>query len=160
MATTSHHHAPAAHVPVRRRRAPLRIAGAVAAGLVVATAVGASAANLGAVTNPSLGATTAVVGSCDTDGVTVAYTNGYSATNGEYNVSNLKVTGIAAACSGLTMNVTLTGTGNSVVKELTAIPLDATNTGAAPTAPVNSLLTGALAPARLVTGVAIVISAV
>lgn len=77
------------------------------AGVVAFSAVAASAATLGGLDGKQLGADSAVVGSCDTDGVDLAYTTSYSATAGEYQVSGVTVTGIAAACSGQSLSVTL-----------------------------------------------------
>src|SRR5207342_968809 len=76
----------------KRRR---RIAAAIIAGAATLGVVGASAASLGGITSNSLGADTAVVGSCDLDGVTLAYTNSYDATLGRYQTTAVNVTGIA-----------------------------------------------------------------
>ena len=59
----------------RRRR---RIAVAVIAGVGTFGVIGASAASLGGITGSSLGADAAVIGSCDTDGVSLTYTNTYA----------------------------------------------------------------------------------
>jgi uncharacterized membrane protein (DUF4010 family) len=74
----------------------------------------ASAATIGTVTDAGLGAGNAVVAACDTDGVTVGYTTAYTSNVG-YTVSQVNITGIAAACDNKAVKVTLTkanGTGN------------------------------------------------
>jgi hypothetical protein len=92
----------------RRRRAT---------GLVVAvlafTAVMASAASLGGVSAGSLGADTAVIASCDTDGVTLAY-GGYSLSGNAYRVGSVAVGSINAACNGKAIRVSLTDGTNSL----------------------------------------------
>ena len=59
----------------------------------------ASAASLGGITSSSYGADVGVVSSCDTDGVTVAFTNSYDASLGRYQTTAVTVSGIAAACA-------------------------------------------------------------
>ena len=93
--------------PNRRKR----IAASVIAGIAALGVVGASAASLGGITSNSLGADTAVVGSCDTDGVTLTYTNAYDATLGRYQTTSVGVTGIAAACAGKSLSLTLKDSG-------------------------------------------------
>ena len=53
------------------------------------------------------GADVGVVSSCDTDGVTVAFTNGYDATLGRYQTTAVTVSGIAAACASKALALTL-----------------------------------------------------
>ena len=93
--------------PKRRKR----IAASVIAGIAALGVVGASAASLGGITSNGLGADTAVVGSCDTDGVTLAYTNAYDATLGRYQTTSVVVSGIAAACAGKSLSLTLKDSG-------------------------------------------------
>ncbi len=97
----------------KRRR---RIVAAIIAGAATLGVVGASAASLGGITSNSLGADTAVVGSCDTDGVTLAYTNAYDATLGRYQTTSVNVTGINAACAGKTLSLTLKDSGWRVTR--------------------------------------------
>ncbi len=92
----------------RRRR---RIAVALVAGIGMFGVVGASAASLGGVTSASLGADVGVVASCDTDGVTLGYTNAYDAAAGLYKTTTVNVTAINAACNGKSIRLTLTGAG-------------------------------------------------
>lgn len=86
----------------RRRKAFAIIVPAALLGLV-----GAAAASLGGITSPSLGADVVVVASCDTDGVTLAYTNGYDAALGRYQTTSVAVSGINAACNTHAISVTL-----------------------------------------------------
>src|SRR6056297_728350 len=74
---------------------------AVLAGLSVAGLVGASAATLGGVESNNLGADTGIIGSCDTDGVTVAY--GLTGRN----VTTVTIGGVADACGGQDATVTI-----------------------------------------------------
>jgi hypothetical protein len=125
-----------------------RIAVAVLAALTTLGVAGASAASLGGVTSNSLGADVGVVASCDTDGVTVAYTNVYDATAGAYKTTTVAVSGINTACNGKAISLTLKdatgaalGTGSGTV-----------TTGAA------SITLSPTALASSVTGAAVVIS--
>ncbi|HMS13262.1 MAG TPA: hypothetical protein PKD80_09175 [Microthrixaceae bacterium] len=97
--------------PQRRRR----IGAAIVAGLATFGIVGASAASLGGVTSTTLGADVGVVSSCDTDGVSLSFTNSYDATLGRYQTTTVNIGGIAAACSGKALSITLKdATGASV----------------------------------------------
>lgn len=91
--------------PATNRRR--RIAIAVIAGVGTFGFVGASAASLGGITGSSLGTDAAIIGSCDTNGVTLAYTNTYDATLGRYQTIGVTVNGIAATCAGKAMSVTV-----------------------------------------------------
>ena len=84
-----------------------RVGGAVLAGIAAFGLVGASAASLGGITSSSLGADVGVVASCDTDGVTVTFTNAYDATLGRYQATGVTVGGMNAACTGKALNLTL-----------------------------------------------------
>ena len=79
----------------------------VLAGLMVFGAVFASAASLGGITSGNVGADNAAVASCDTDGVTTAYTTGWDATDDRYEITSVTVSGIANACDGRTLSVSL-----------------------------------------------------
>lgn len=125
----------------------------VAAGIGVTVFAGVigSAASLGGITGTSLGADDTVVASCDTDGVSVSYTNAYDATDGRYEVGSVTVDGLAAACDGLSMKVTASGAGNASLAEGTVtVP-----TGAGTTATASFSSTPS---AENVTGVHVVIS--
>ena len=56
----------------------------MAAGLAIASAVGASAASLGGLGSADLGADTTDVGACDSDGIDVHWRPVFDATVGEY----------------------------------------------------------------------------
>lgn len=80
---------------------------ALVAGLLVFGGVIASASSLGGVSSRALGSGASVVASCDTDGVTLAYTTAFDAASGTHRVSAVTVSGIAAACSGQQIEVGL-----------------------------------------------------
>jgi hypothetical protein len=67
----------------------------------------ASAATIGTVTDAGIGSGNTVVASCDTDGVNTAYVYTYSASTPGYNVTNVNVTNINAACNGKNISVTV-----------------------------------------------------
>ena len=120
---------------------------AVLAGLAVAGIVGASAASLGGVTANDLGADVGVVASCDTDGVIVDFTTGFS--GGVPTVTSVTVSGINANCAGQNIDVTLL---NSTNTQLGSI-------GTAVVGGASVSVGGFGSPdAEAVTGVAIVIS--
>lgn len=131
----------------RRRR---RIAVAVIAGVGTFGMIGASAASLGGITGSSLGADAAVIGSCDTDGVTLAYTNSYDATLGRYQTTGVTVTGIAAACAGKSLALTLKDTAGAALGSGTVASIVGTSASITLTAPG--------ANANSVAGAAVVIS--
>lgn len=93
----------------------------------------ASAATL-SVTDRGLGAGSAVVGSCDTDGVTVGYTYVYTQGKG-YTVQDVTVSGIATgagACDNKGISVTLAKADDSVLATVTG---NAGTTGSVTLAP-------------------------
>lgn len=95
---------------MRSRRTLLALLGGV---LTFAVVVG-MAASLGGITSTSLGADDTVVASCDTDGVTTSYSTVYNTTGtAGYKVDDVTVGGVADACDGKSMTVTLTGAGNA-----------------------------------------------
>lgn len=88
-----------------RKKRTTRKSVAIALGIVsIAGLSMASAAQL-TITSADVSAGTQVVASCDTDGVTVAYTTAFSA--GEYVVTGVSVTAINTACNGDTLSLTL-----------------------------------------------------
>lgn len=117
-------------------------------GLAAFGAVVASAASLGGLTSQSIGGDTAVVASCDSDGVSIAYDSTYSATLGAYEVSSVTVSGIDAACTGETIKVTVHDGSN--------VALGAGSIAVAGTSQAVSISAGADTSA--VTGTAVVIS--
>ena len=96
-------------------RSRRRMAIAILAGLATLGITQASAASLGGITSTSYGADVGVVASCDTDGVSLSFTNSYDATLGRYQTTTVNIGGIAAACSGKALSITLKdATGASV----------------------------------------------
>lgn len=85
-----------------------------AAGVATSTAVFAMAATLGGITSTGLGADTTVVASCDTDGVSVAYTTTWDAPNAIYEVTTVTVSGLNATCDGKAISVSLTNAAGDV----------------------------------------------
>jgi len=136
--------------PASTRRRRRRIAAALVAGVAAFGTVGASAASLGGITGTSLGADTAVIGSCDTDGVTLAYTNAYDATSGRYQTTGVTVNGIAAACAGKTMSLTLKDAAGASLGSGTVASISGTSAAVSLAAPG--------ANAATVAGAAVVIS--
>ena len=130
-------------------------------GLTVGGGVLASAASLG-VTGNTLGAGTVVIASCDTDGVTLRYTHTYVAAvpainPGSYRTSGVTISGIAPACSGKALDITLkdsTGAslGSGNVASIVAPVLPATDSVATVT------FTTPFADANAVVGAAVVIA--
>ena len=123
-----------------------KLALGVTAGICAFGAVTASASSLGGVDTTDLGTSADVVASCDTDGVGVDYTTAYS--NGAYRVTAVKLSGIAAACSGQDVTVTLfDGSDASLAEKAGA------NSGATQTLTLASPVS-----AEAVKGVAVVIA--
>lgn len=92
-----------------------RILLAAGAGLLAVGAVSASAASLGGITGKSVGVDDEIVASCDTDGINVAYTYGYNATSGKYDVTGVDLTGVNAACNGMAYSLTLADNTNAAL---------------------------------------------
>ena len=84
-----------------------RVAIALLGGLAIAGIAGASAASLGGLNEKSLGSDDAVVASCDTDGIDVAYTTSYNNTLNTYVVTSVNLTGVATGCANQIATVTL-----------------------------------------------------
>jgi hypothetical protein len=87
-----------------RRRTVL----ALIVSLMVFGSLYAMAASLGGITSDSVGADSAVVASCDTNGVTTAYVTGWDATDERYEITSVTVGGVADTCDGRTLSVNLT----------------------------------------------------
>ncbi len=88
---------------------------AVLLGVAGTGGVLASASSLGLTSSGSLGSGVQVVASCDTNGVDITYNSVYSETTGKYFVNSVDITGIATACAGRSLKITLT-------KYTTAVP--------------------------------------
>lgn len=93
-------------------RSARRAVTALAIGVAATGAVLASAASLG-VTGNTLGAGTSVIASCDTDGVSLAYTHSYDTATGTYRTSAVTVSNINNACNGLRLDLTLRDSTNA-----------------------------------------------
>ena len=122
---------------------------AVVAGIAAISATRASAASLGGVTSASYGADVGVVGSCDTDGVSLAFTNTYDSTLGRYQTTTVTVSGVNAACAAKSLILTLKDAAGASLGTGTVASIAGTSVAVALTAP------GANASA--VTGAAVVI---
>jgi hypothetical protein len=89
---------------------PRKMTVALLAGVSIAGIAGASAASLGGVASSKLGSGSTTVATCDSNGVTVTYTTGFS--GGNYVVTDVTVGSVDVTCAGQTGSVTLTdGTG-------------------------------------------------
>lgn len=86
-----------------------RVAVALLGGLAVAGVAGASAASLGGLDSESLGSDDQVVAACDTDGIDVAYTTSFDATDNRYEVTAVELSDVAEDCDGLALDLTLRG---------------------------------------------------
>ena len=132
---------------------PKRTVLAILGGLVAFALVVASAASLGGITSSRLGADDSVVASCDTNGVTTAYSSVYNTTTtAGFKVNDVTVGGIDDTCDGETMVITLTGAANASLGSATQV----VPTGAGTTNIVNFVSQNVLDES--VTGIHIVIS--
>ena len=92
------------------------------AATVFATVLGA-AASLGGISGTTLGADSAAVASCDSDGVTTTYNSVWDAADERYEVSTVTVGSVDDACDGMTLKVTVTdSTGAQVTEGTLAVP--------------------------------------
>ena len=71
----------------------------------------ASAATLGGLTTQTLGAETAVVAGCDTDGIEVSYATSYNPATQLFQVTAVELLNVNAVCVGELARVALDGTG-------------------------------------------------
>jgi hypothetical protein len=141
---------PTTIVRVRERSRRRRVVAAIAAAASAFAVVGASATTLGGITGTDLGADTAVIGSCDTNGVTLAYTNTYDASLGRYQTTSVGVSGINAACAGKTLSLTLKDNTNASLASGTVASITGTSE--------TVTMSGSGANANAVVGAAVVIS--
>jgi hypothetical protein len=99
---------------------------AVLAALLVFGGVLAMAASLGGITSTQVGADNTALASCDTDGVSTNYSTAWDGTDDRYEISTVTVSGVADACDGQTLSVSLTDTsGNQIGSGSVAIPTSA-----------------------------------
>ena len=148
----------ATNAPATKKSSKGRKSAAIALAVVgVAGLALASAATL-TINSSSLGAGTSVVAACDSDGITVGYTNTYAATG--YQTTGVVLSGVADKCAGLNYKVQLTQlTGTTVTTlggELTGTFTTSTLTGAADNKSATLSLTTGVA-ASDVKGVSVVI---
>jgi len=103
---------------IRRRRRSVHLSfsrrsvvrAVVTALLVLAVATPAAAAGLNGLTSGGPGADTAVVGSCDSDGVRVDYQTG-SGTSGRPMVTGVILSALHPSCTGSMLHLTISGAG-------------------------------------------------
>lgn len=104
-----------------------RLLVAVAVGTAVFAGAYAMAASL-SVSSTRLGSGNAVVPSCDTDGVTTTYTVQYNTTGtAGYKIDTADISGVAPACNGGSMKITLTGASDAPLAERTQAVSSATS---------------------------------
>ena len=130
-----------------RRRGSLRWLAPVLVGVVVFGAVTAFAASLN-VSSKSVGSGNATVSTCNATAA-VTYNVAYSASLPGYRVTTAPIT-TAAACSGLSFRVTLTGPANASLGEVSGT-LDATGTA-------SPDFTSANVAAASITGVSVTVT--
>lgn len=119
---------------------------AVLAGVGIAGLVGAAAASLDLTTN-SLGSDTEVIAACDPDGITVDYTTVYNSGTQLFDVTEVVLSGVDAACSGLDYEIVLTD-GGATLTSTTGTAASTTTTAALST----------FVDAALVDGISVIIS--
>jgi hypothetical protein len=118
--------------------------------LAFAAMVG-SAASLGGITNGNLGADDTVVASCDTNGVSLAYTYAYNTTGtAGYKVATVTVSGIADACDLQAIGVTLTNSANASLESVSSTVPNAAGTFAVTLTFASTTLAEAVVGAHVV----------
>jgi len=85
--------------------------GAILGAVIAAALVSASAATLGGLTTQTLGAETAVVAGCDTNGIDISYATSYNATTQLYEVTAVELLNVDAVCVTQLARVALDGAG-------------------------------------------------
>ena len=81
---------------------------AILVALAIFGTVYATAASIGGVSAAAMGADNVAVASCDTDGVSSGYTTAWDSTDKRYEATAVTVSGVADACDGQTLSVSLT----------------------------------------------------
>jgi chitodextrinase len=99
-----------------------RVTLAIAAGLIVFGGVFAMASSMGVTSTGQVGAGSASVSACDSDGVSTSYTTAWDTTDKRFEIASVTVSGIANTCDTLPIAVSLTdssdvqlGSGSSTV---------------------------------------------
>ncbi|MGB7859753.1 MAG: hypothetical protein WBM90_04590 [Acidimicrobiia bacterium] len=82
--------------------------------VVAFSLIAASAASLGGINTADVGADTEVVASCDTDGVDVSYRFRWAQARGEYEIRRVIINGIADACLGQQISMTINHPGGTL----------------------------------------------
>ena len=139
-----HHHRRSVASSFARRSVVRAI---VTALVVLGVAAPAAAAGLSGLISGGPGADTSVVGSCDSDGVGVAFQTG-SSTNGRPTVTGVVLRALRPSCTGSMLHLTISGVGGTQLGSVTAPVTGSTQTIALWT-PID---------ATAVTGTALVIS--
>jgi hypothetical protein len=132
-----------AAVARRRVRSVRFLRGLAVGGIVALAAAGIASAAAIPATVRSLGAGSAAVSPCDADGFTYSYT-----VNTSGNITSVTVAGIASACAGGTLRLTLTSGTTSVGSGSSALPSVGFTGSASVTlspAPASSQVTAAYA---------------
>lgn len=88
-------------------------------GAIATSAVAASAATLSSISPAALGASDAVVASCDDDGVAVSYLPTYQPASGGYAVTSVILSDVADACDGTGYAVTLASVDGDAIEQAT-----------------------------------------
>lgn len=139
--------------PTRRlRRTSQRALIALTLSVGAAGAALSSASSL-TLSGNRLGAGTTVIASCDTDGVTVSYTNAFDVPTGRYRTSAATVKGINSACNAKRLQITVKQTTGASLGAQTIATLALS--GATTQATVNFTPT---IDSALISGAAIVIA--
>jgi hypothetical protein len=130
---------------------PRKIAVALLAGVSVAGMAGASAASLGGLTAGQIGSEDAAVGTCDSTGITSAYSSAYSITAQKYQVSAVNFTNVDPLCNTKAASVTLRNAAGAVLATQNVANI-------AVTAGAFSMPLTAAVDASAVAGISIIIS--
>jgi hypothetical protein len=109
---------------------------AILGAFIAFAALTASAATLGGLTSTALGADQTVVGSCDTDGIALAYTNVYDATTNDYQTTAVTLSGVATPCIGQHYQLTLSDGAASLGEKAGTVALTAGSMVVTLTSPV------------------------
>ncbi|MCP3856579.1 MAG: hypothetical protein GY698_17840 [Actinomycetia bacterium] len=113
---------------------------AAAAAAVAMLGAAAMAATLGGITSDNLGADRSVVASCDTDGVTTAFTVAYDATDARDEVTAVTVGGVDASCAGQTLTVVLADSSDVALDTASVVAASGSNVVSTSTPPDAELV--------------------
>lgn len=130
---------------------PRKVAVALLAGVSVAGMAGASAASLGGLAAGQIGSEDAAVGTCDTTGISSAFTTSYVAASQKYQVSAVNFTNVDTNCNGKAASVSLRNAAGGLLTTQNAAAI--TVTGGAFSIPLATAV-----DASAVAGISVVIS--